>query len=58
MNEAGLNPDVIESALAPTGRNKVRKSYNRSTYITQRIELMSLWGYYVNSSNEKGVFYV
>lgn len=49
MNEAGLNPDVIESTLAHTDRNEVRKAYNRSTYITQRIELMSWWGYYVNS---------
>lgn len=53
MNEAGLNPDVIESALAHTDRNEVRKAYNRSTYITQRIELMSWWGCYVNSSNKK-----
>lgn len=53
MNEAGLDPDVIESALAHTDRNEVRKAYNRSTYITQRIELMSWWGYYVNSSNKK-----
>ncbi|MBT1908227.1 tyrosine-type recombinase/integrase [Enterobacter kobei] len=52
MNEAGLNPDVIESALAHTDRNEVRKAYNRSTYITQRVELMSWWGCYVNSSNK------
>ncbi|MDM2996369.1 MULTISPECIES: integrase domain-containing protein [unclassified Citrobacter] len=53
MNEAGLNPDVIESALAHTDRNEVKKAYNRSTYITQCIELMSWWGYYVNGSNKK-----
>lgn len=47
MNEAELNPDVIESALAHTDRNEVRKPYNQSTYITQRIELMSWWGYYL-----------
>lgn len=52
MNEAGLNPDVIESALAHTDRNEVRKAYNRSTYITQRIDLMSWWGCYVNNSNK------
>lgn len=52
MNEAGLNPDVIESALAHADRNEVRKAYNRSTYITQRVELMSWWGYYVNGSNK------
>lgn len=52
MNEAGLNPDVIESALAHTDRNEVRKAYNRSTYITQRVELMSWWGCYVNGSKQ------
>jgi len=48
MNEAGLNPDVIESALAHADRNEVRKAYNRSMYITQRVELMSWWGHYVH----------
>lgn len=43
MNEAGLNPDVIEAALAHTDKNEVRKAYNRSTYLTQRIELMDWW---------------
>lgn len=52
MNEAGLNPDVIESALAHIDRNEVRKAYNRSTYVTQRVELMSWWGCYVNRSKE------
>jgi integrase len=49
MNEAGLNPDVIESALAHSDKNEVRKAYNRSTYLTQRIELMDWWGKYVSS---------
>ncbi len=44
MNEAGLNPDVIESALAHTDRNEVRKAYNRTTYLPQRITLMNWWG--------------
>lgn len=52
MNEAGLNPDVIESALAHIDRNEVRKAYNRSTYVTQRVELMSWWGCYVNGSKK------
>ncbi|QIE96975.1 tyrosine-type recombinase/integrase [Pantoea stewartii] len=51
MNEAGLNPDVIESALAHTDRNEVRKAYNRSTYFSQRVELMSWWGSFVKGSN-------
>lgn len=49
MNEEGLNPDVIESALAHTDRNEVRKAYNRSTYLQQRITLMNWWGDFVKS---------
>ena len=50
MNEAGLNPDVIESALAHSDKNEVRRAYNRSTYLTQRIELMDWWGRFFSSS--------
>ncbi|HCF7887904.1 TPA: tyrosine-type recombinase/integrase [Klebsiella oxytoca] len=44
MNEAGLNPDVIEAALAHSDKNEVRKAYNRSTYLKQRIDIMRWWG--------------
>jgi len=44
MNEAGLNADVIEAALAHSDKNEVRKAYNRSTYLKQRKELMDWWG--------------
>lgn len=44
MNEAGLNADVIEAALAHTYKNEVRKAYNRSIYLDARIELMNWWG--------------
>lgn len=44
LNEAGFNPDVIEAALAHSDRNEVRKAYNRSTYLLQRVELMDSWG--------------
>ncbi|MEY7577594.1 tyrosine-type recombinase/integrase, partial [Klebsiella pneumoniae] len=52
MNEAGLNPDVIEAALAHSDRNEVRKAYNRTTYLSQRKDLMNWWGnfIYLNSS--------
>ncbi|ULR31944.1 integrase domain-containing protein [Dickeya fangzhongdai] len=49
MNEAGLNPDVIEAALAHSDRNEVRKAYNHSTYLEQRVELMDWWGIYVSA---------
>lgn len=44
MNEAGFNADVIEAALAHSDKNEVRKAYNRSTYLDQRIQLMTWWG--------------
>jgi len=44
MNEEGFNSDVIESALAHTEKNEVRRAYNRSTYLNRRIELMDWWG--------------
>lgn len=49
MNEAGFNPDVIEAALAHSDKNEVRKAYNRSTYFTQRIELMYWWGVFIKN---------
>ncbi|WP_447907800.1 integrase domain-containing protein [Serratia fonticola] len=47
MNEAGLNPDVIEAALAHSDRNEVRKAYNRSIYLSQRKDLMIWWGNFI-----------
>lgn len=44
MNEEGFNRDVIEAALAHSDRNEVRKAYNRTTYLAQRVELMDWWG--------------
>ncbi len=47
MNEAGLNPDAIEAALTHSDKNEVRRAYNRSTYLEQRVELMAWWEMYV-----------
>jgi integrase len=44
MNEAGFNADVIETALAHSDKNEVRRAYNRSTYLEARYELMQWWG--------------
>jgi len=46
LNENGFNPDVIEAALAHSDKNEVRRAYNRSSYLKQRIELMNWWGYF------------
>ncbi|MGP2445646.1 integrase domain-containing protein [Pantoea ananatis] len=47
LNENGFNPDVIEAALAHSDKNEVRRAYNRSTYLTQRTELMNWWSNFV-----------
>ena len=44
LNEAGFNPDAIEAALAHCDKNEVRRAYNRSIYMDQRITLMEWWG--------------
>lgn len=43
LNEAGFNSDAIAASLSHIDRNEVRRAYNRSTYLTQRIELMPWW---------------
>lgn len=48
MNEAGFNADVIEAALAHSDKNEIRRAYNRSTYLLQRVELMDWWGVRIN----------
>jgi len=50
MNEAGLNPDVIEAALTHIDKDEVRRAYNRSKYLEKRKELMDWWGEYVHKS--------
>ncbi|MDO6408894.1 integrase domain-containing protein [Pantoea phytobeneficialis] len=49
MNEKGFNSDVIESALAHSDRNEVRRAYNRTTYIEQRKLIMDWWGQYAQN---------
>jgi len=43
LNSRGYDPDVIEAALAHQDKNVVRRTYNRSTYWDQRVELMQEW---------------
>ncbi|EMN0174025.1 tyrosine-type recombinase/integrase [Enterobacter hormaechei] len=52
LNESGFNPDVIEAALAHSDRNEVRRAYNRSVYLEQRILLMGWWGSFVINKGE------
>ncbi len=43
LNERGVNPDVIEAALAHQDRDDIRRAYNRATYWPERIKLMQAW---------------
>ena len=47
LNEAGFRPDAIERQLAHAERNKVRAAYNRSQYLSERRDMMSWWGNYL-----------
>lgn len=43
LNERGFNADVIEAALAHQDEDEVRRAYNRTTYLKERIVLMQEW---------------
>ncbi|WP_278370485.1 tyrosine-type recombinase/integrase, partial [Pseudoalteromonas lipolytica] len=43
LNEKGFDPDLIESALAHTDKNEVRRAYNRAQYLARRREMMEWW---------------
>ncbi|MCP4359759.1 MAG: site-specific integrase, partial [Chloroflexi bacterium] len=43
LNSRGFDPDVIEAALAHQDKNVIRRTYNRSTYWDQRVNLMQKW---------------
>jgi len=47
LNEEGFDADVIESALAHTGKNEVRNAYNRANYLERRKPLMEWWSDYI-----------
>lgn len=43
LNERGVNPDVIEAALAHQDKDAIRRAYNRATYWNERVTLMQTW---------------
>jgi integrase len=43
LNEHGFNPDVIEAALAHQDKNAIRRAYNRTTYWSERVQMMQRW---------------
>ena len=50
LNEEGFNPDVIEAALAHTGKNEVRNAYNRATYLERRKPMMQWWSEHIQQA--------
>jgi integrase len=50
LNEQGFDADVIEAALAHTGKNEVRNAYNRSNYLERRKPLMIWWSDYIDEA--------
>jgi integrase len=43
LNGRGVNPDVIEAALAHQDENEIRRAYNRATYWPERVKLIQEW---------------
>ncbi len=43
LNEAGFRPDIIGRQLAHQERSKIRASYNRAAYLSERREMMQRW---------------
>jgi integrase len=48
LNEQGFDPDLIEAALAHTGKNAVRNAYNRAEYIERRRPMMQWWSEHID----------
>ncbi|ECF3155656.1 DUF4102 domain-containing protein [Salmonella enterica subsp. enterica serovar Volkmarsdorf] len=55
LNEAGFMPDVIEAVLAHADTNQTRAAYNRSTYLTQRVEVMDWWGEKISNATVQAI---
>lgn len=50
LNEQGFDADVIEAALAHTGKNEVRNAYNRAQYIERRKPMMEWWSQHIEQA--------
>ncbi len=50
LNEQGFDADVIETALAHTGKNEVRNAYNRTNYLERRKPIMQWWSDYIEKA--------
>lgn len=50
LNEQGFDSDIIESGLAHTERNQVRKAYNHSKYLERRKVMMLWWSCHIQEA--------
>lgn len=50
LNEQGFDPDLIEAALAHTGKNEVRNAYNRADYLARRLPMMNWWSQHIDAA--------
>ena len=55
LNERGFSPDVIEAALAHQDENQIRRAYNRSTYLSERVTLMQEWADLLDSFRKRSI---
>lgn len=51
LNENGFNSDIIEAALAHSDKNEIRATYNRTTYLDARQELMQWWSDWIDKAS-------
>ncbi|VAX00603.1 Phage integrase [hydrothermal vent metagenome] len=50
LNEEGFDQDIIEAALAHTGKNEVRNAYNRAIYLERRKPMMQWWSEHIQKA--------
>ncbi len=50
LNEEGFDADLIEAALAHTGKNEVRNAYNRADYLKRRKPMMDWWSLHIEQA--------
>ena len=50
LNDQGFDPEVIEAALAHSGKDEVRNAYNRAEYVSRRIPMMNWWSDHIETA--------
>lgn len=50
LNKQGIDPELIEVALAHVGKNEVRSAYSRADYIERRRPMMEWWSQHIQQA--------